>query len=111
MTQPTTAATVRLDAWLTVPQLARRIGWTRQRTMRALVTLNRQCGNMLLKDCANHDDPTVKPRARWIVSIARLAIVAPELVPPELPADGPQMGVHVERHGRPAALQVGRDAA
>lgn len=101
---------VRLDAWLTLAQLAKRIGWSRWRTTRVMLTLNEQCGRMLLKDCARHDKPGKKPRPMWIVSVDKLRHVAPELFHEE-PADGPKVGIHVERHNRPAAVQVGRDAA
>lgn len=106
-------ATVRLDAWLTPGQLAKRIGWGHRRMLRVLQTLNDQCNGMLLKDTARHENPRVVARPKWVLSLARLEIVAPHLMPPPKEDDpiGPQMGVHVERHNRPAAVRVGRDAA
>lgn len=79
--------------------------------LRHLQTLNDQCGRMLLRDCAHSHAEGVRHRPRWIVSLAKLALVAPEFVSPEPPADGPRMGYFVERHGRSAAMQVGRDDA
>lgn len=104
-------ASIRLDAWLTPPQLARRIGWTRQRTLRVLWTLHAQCSHMLLKDIARHENPGVTPRPRWVVSLAKLALVAPALLP-FISGEGPAVGVHVEVPGRRRALErVGEVAA
>lgn len=104
-------ATVRLDSWLTPPQLARRIGWTRQRTLRVLWTLHAQCSHMLMKDVARHDNPTVTPRPRWVVSLAKLQMVAPGLLPIAI-GEGPTVGVHVEVPGRRrSAERVGEVAA
>jgi molybdenum-dependent DNA-binding transcriptional regulator ModE len=66
-------ATHELGRIMTIPQAAKRAGWSRWRMRRYLVTLNRQLNGMLLVNISRGQTKPI-----WTVSVAALRLVHPQ---------------------------------
>lgn len=72
-TPPQGFSTNELGEIITIPEAARRAGWSRWRMRTHLVRLNEELGGLLLVDVSHG-----KERPRWTVSVAALKLVHPQ---------------------------------